>query len=253
MSLLKKMGAAAGIGAAGVEVILESPAYAWGELARGTVRVKGGAVAQEANEIRVSVEEHWETRDSEGDREDHYYHHNETVIVRNASLEPGSEQEWNFEIYVPPSAAPSHDWAVVARVCVPRAADRHGKRVFDLLLPAAFRGASAALLAAVDVKPHTTSVNGNTVVLEFRPSKELKKHLDGVRMTLSLMGGEVEGTLEINPQEKSVGAFLKSLVKKDRVRHELRFTAEELAAAAYGAPEAATVDRLRTLIQPFLR
>ena len=252
MSLLKKVGAAAGIGAAGVDVILEAPAYAWGERVRGTIRVRGGAVPQDASEIRVSVEEHWETRDSEGDRDQHYYHHNETVLARNVRLEPGSEQEWTFEIYVPPSAAPSHDWSIAARVSVPRAADRHGKREFELLLPAAFRGASAVLLAAVDVEPYTTVVNGNTVDLDFRPSKGLKKDLDGVRMTLSLIGGEVSGTLEINPQEKSVGDFLKSLVKKDRVRHELHFTAEELAAAAYGTPPAETVSRLRTLIQPFL-
>ncbi len=252
MSLLRKIGAAAGIGAAGVTVTLEGDGYSWGEVIRGTVRVEGGSVAQTASEIKLSVEEHWETRDSEGDTDDHYVHHNELILDRQVMLEPGNAREWTFEIAVPSIAEPSHDWSVAARVCVPRAADRHGKRKFDLLLPAPIRGAVAAMLEAVPFPHFGAHVQGNTVELTFRPSKDLKKHLDGVQMKLSLANGEVFGSMEINPQEKSLGDFLRSLAKKDRVRHEVRFNADALAAGASGPAAPEVVNRFRELLKPHL-
>lgn len=252
MSLLRKIGAAAGIGAAGVTVSVEGDAFTWGEVIRGTVRVEGGSVAQTATEIKLSVEEHWETRDSEGDTDDHYVHHNEIILDRQVALEPGSAREWPFEIAVPSLVQLSHDWSVAARVCVPRAADRHGRKRFELLLPAPFRGAVAALLEVVPFPNYGTQVEGNTVELNFRPSKDFKKHLDGVQMKLSLANGEVFGVMEINPQEKSLGDFLRALAKKDRVRHEVRFNADVLAAGANGpaAPEA--VNQFQELLKPHL-
>lgn len=246
MSIISKIGAAVGVGGADVTVTLERGEYTWNDEVRGTVRVQGGNVEQTASEVKVYVEEHYETQDSEGGTDHHYINHFETVLATNVTLAPGAAQEFPFALRVPDRAAPGHDWAVVGRFCVPRSKDQLGKAGFQARFPAALVAVEAALQRIALFQRKAGLIHKEDVEFDYRPPQELKQHLDGVRTLLRLEGDAVAGILEINPQEKSLGDVLKSLAKKDRVRHEIRFTAQELAS-----PQVIE-QRLRTLLQPYL-
>lgn len=252
MSLLKKMGAAVGVGAAGVVVVLEGTEYAWGDTVRGTVRVTGGTTDQNASEIKVSVQEHWVTRDSDGDRQDSYEQHNTVVIANQVTLATGSSQEWPFEVQIPEGATPNHDWAIAAEVGIVRGTDPHAETEIKIGFPAEFNKVAAALCEVAEFKLTVAGAVNGGIDFDFRPPQELKKSLDGVRLILRREGGDVVGIFEINPQEKSLGDFLKSLAKKDRVRHDVRFTAAELAGTEASHVPQVVVSRLRALLQPYL-
>jgi sporulation-control protein spo0M len=252
MGFLSKMGSAVGVGAAGVDVVLPNSDYHWNEVIRGTLRVKGGTTDQTASEIRVSVMEHWETRDSDGDRDDHYEHHNERVVASNVSIPAGSEREIPFEVPVPEAQNFGHDWYVNARVCVPRAADRHDQTRFKMLPPVALIRAAEAVtsLSPFELK-HYVNDKG-TVHFDFAPPEDKKNALDGVRLWLREDVDRVTGVFEINPQEHSIADRLKALMKKDRVRHDVRFDRQALLEAPEGQPPADVIERLRALLQPYL-
>ena len=252
MGFLSKMGAAVGVGAAGVTVTLPESEYHWNETIRGTITLTGGNVDQTASEIRVSVMEHWETRDNEGDRDHHYQHHNERVIAANVALKAGSSQELSFEVVVPENESFAHDWYVHARVSVPRAADRHGNQGFRILPPAPLMRVASAL---TEVSPFNLKffVNGKDGVhFDFAPPESLKKELDGVRLILREDGAQVNGVFEINPQERSMADRLKALVKKDRVRHDLSFPIETVAGDLNGPAPSEIVARFREWLQPYM-
>lgn len=249
MSIISKIGAAVGVGAADVSVAVEQPEVTWNDMVRGTVRVQGGSVEQTATELRISVEEHFETPDSEGGTDHHYIHHSEAVLATQVTVHPGAAQEWPFQIQVPHLVTPGHDWHVVARFCVPRAADQQSRARLNMKLPVPLRTVAQAVVEAGGLTLSVCGVRSKEqdVLLEFRPSKELKQHLDGVTAWLRPEGDGVAGTLEINPQEKSLTDVLKSLAKKDRVRQEIRFTGAEVATPGLVA------ERLRGILAPYLQ
>ena len=73
-----------------------------------------------------------------------------------------------------------------------------------------------------------------------------------MHLILHRVGPDVVGVVEINPQEHSLGDVLQSLTKKDRIRHDVGFTAAELASATGSEAPPAVVARLRQLLQPYL-
>lgn len=249
MSLFNRVGAAVGAGAADVEVALTAEEYGWNDTIQGAVVVRGGKVDQTASEIRVSVLEEWETRDSDNDRQHHERRHFETTIANDVAIATGSSLKVPFEIAVPEGSF-SRDWSVAARVSVPRAVDRHGKTAFSLMPPAAIRGLSAALCAVLPFRLKSRGNRNSEVNLDFEPPKENQKDLDGVRLIVRDEGQEVVGVLEINPQEKSLKDRFKAALKKDRIKHPIRFPAEPLAAAPDGPASSEVVARLRELIAP---
>lgn len=246
MSILSRMGAAVGVGAAEVTVTLEKGAYTWNEAVRGTARITGGSVEQTASELRVFVEEHWTTYDSEDGTEHHTRAHGEIVAATGLTVTPGAAQEVTFEVTVPQGADPSSDWSIVARFCVPRAADREGKAGFQLELPPFFQQVEGALTAVAPFQRRNQVLRGAAADMDFAPPAELKRTLDGVRLVLHPEGTGLAGTLEINPQERSLGDVLKSLAKLDRVKHPVQFSAEDLAGGG-------AADKLRALLQPYLQ
>jgi sporulation-control protein spo0M len=252
MSFFEQMGAAVGIGAARVEIILQGTEHAWNDKIRGTLIVHGGTVEQTASEVRVSVVEHWETRDSDGDEEDHYRHYSESVLATEARIPAGATQQWEFEVQVPEGAAFAHDWYVEGRVCVARAADRYGKMDFNLVPPPAAMGLGAALGEVAPFVLRSVGNAGTDLLLDFRPPQHLEGVLDGVMFIVSLVGDQIAGFLEINPQERSFGDHLKALVHKDRVKHPIEFPAAPLAENPHGPAPREVVSKLREILQPYL-
>lgn len=252
MSLLKKVGAAVGVGAAEVSVRVEGTRFSWGDTVRGTIVVTGGTTDQTASEVKVSVQEHWESVDSDGDREQKYQQHNTVVLATQVALSAGSNQEWQFELQIPEGANPEHDWAIAAHVAIVRGSDRQGATAIEIGFPAELNKVAAALCELADFKLAVSASTNGGIDFDFRPPQGLKKSLDGVRLILRREGADVSGVVEINPQERSLGDVLKSLVKKDRIRHDVRFTAADLACAADTQVPPAVVSQLRALLQPYL-
>ncbi len=253
MSFLNKVGAAVGIGAAGVSVGTDASSYHWGDILQGTVVVTGGSVEQVAGEIQVSLMEHWVTRDNDGDDEHHYRHHNTQTIAREVTLPPQSVQQWSFSIPVPHGVVMSHDWYAHARVCVPRAVDRTGQAAFDMLPPASLMGLGNALCEALPMRLSSRGNSGARAILDFAPGDQYKQYLDGVKLVFAEDGEQLRGFVEVNPQERSFADRLKALARADRVKHELTFAAEPLRAAENGPAPGDVVEQLRQLLAPYLR
>ena len=53
------------------------------------------------------------------------------------------------------------------------------------------------------------------VVFQFAPLPEAVPLLDGVMLTVAEIGGEIVGTLQVNPQEHSPADYVRSLVHRD--------------------------------------
>ena len=257
MGLLNKVGAAVGIGAAEVQVRLESAAFAWGDRITGALLVQGGNTDQTLADVKVSLREHWVTRDSDNDRdndrEHHYRHHGEVVLAREVSIPAGSRQETPFTITVPDGLDLGHDYAVSARLSVRGGADRTGLAEITLLPPAFVRGLATALRA---VAPFTQKSLGHrkseSFNVDFAPPENLRESLDGVRFLIKDAGDNVTGEFEINPQEKSLSDRFRALLKKDRVRHPITFPKAALAQGAAGPAPDEIVTRLRELLTPYL-
>jgi sporulation-control protein len=252
MDFLSKMGAAVGVGAASVEVELPHSAYHWNDTVRGKLLLRGGTADQAASDVKVSVMEHWVTRDSDGDRQDHYQHYNETVVARDVNLTAGSSQEVPFEVTVPEGQRFTHDWYVHARVSIPRAADRHGQVQFKLLPPVSLMRAAEALLSVATFRLKSFGHHNGAIHFDFAPPEEKKGGLDGVKLMIRDDIDRVTGEIEINPQEHSMADRLKALMKKDRVRHDVSFSRQFLLESAEGDPPVEAVNTLRDLIQPYL-
>lgn len=256
MGLFDNLKAAAGVGAADVSVKIEKNAYSWNDAIRGSLKVDGGQVDQTATEVRVLIREHWVTRDSDGDRRNNYKYYADTVIAQNVTCAAGSSQQLDFQITMPPEGDLSHDWAVMGRFCVPRAADREGGRPFNLVPPPAIKGLAEALgqLAPLEIKSITnTSTFGKPtprVSIDFKPSSALQKNLDGVKFMVEQQGERVAGVLEINPAEHSLADRMKALARKDRVQHDIDFAAAPLAA--FGPAPQEVMDKLGELLKPYL-
>ncbi len=252
MGFLGKMGAAVGVGGAQVGVTISGSEYAWGDTVRGTLTLTGGSVDQTVSELRVSVMEHWETHDPEDGTEDHYRHHNATVIGRDIALTAGASQPVEFEIGIPHGLSFSSNWFIAARLSIPKAKDSEGHTRFQLRPPLAIRGLSAALTHIAPFQLKSLTNVGNVVHMDFTPPPAQKNSLDGVKLMVSQDGDTVSGQLEINPQEKTIADRLKALAKKDRVQHPLRFPAAGLESALNGSAPAEVTARLQELIGPYL-
>jgi sporulation-control protein spo0M len=252
MSFLNKMGAAVGIGACEVDVVVPSGRYHWYDAIRGTVQVRGGTADQTATEVRVGIMEHWVVRDTKEADQHYYKHHNEVTLARNVPVPTGSAQQWEFEVKVPEGDF-SHDWYVQARVCVPMAVDREGNAGFVLLPPASALGLGRAVCQVAPFTEKAHAMYGKDVHLDYRPPANLEQSLDGVKLMVREQGDQLVGTFEVNPQEHSIADRLKALVHKDRVRYPISFPAAPLAAAEGGAPVPdEVVAKLRELLQPYL-
>lgn len=212
----------------------------------------GGSAEQKASALKVCVQEHWVTRDSDGDRQDNYERHHTVEVTGEVTLAAGATQEWPFEITIPEAATPTHNWAIAADLEIVRGTDRHAEAAIEVGFPAEFNQVAAALCEVAEFKLAVAGTTKDGVDFDFRPPQALKKSLDGVRLLLRRESGDVSGVLEINPQEKSLGDFLKSLARKDRVRHEVRFTAAELRSTPETPVPPAVINRLRSLLQPYL-
>ncbi|MBW3624228.1 MAG: sporulation protein [Armatimonadetes bacterium] len=252
MGLFSKMGAAVGVGAASVDISIPHSEYHWSDTIQGTLFVKGGTTDQTASEIKVSVLEEWETRDSEGDSDYHQERHNERTVARDVSIPAGTTQEIPFEVTVPHAENFGHDWSVSSRICVARAADRHDKVRFKMLPPVAIMRAADALKAIAPFKPKHYINNKGTVHYDFAPPEDKKDTLDGVLLMLREDGDQVTGVFEINPQEQSIADRLKALMKKDRVKHDVSFDRNALLEAPEGEPPVEVVEKMRELLQPYL-
>lgn len=252
MGFLNKMGAAIGVGAADVEIRIPRDAYHWSETVQGTLHLKGGSADQTASDVRVSIMEHYETRDSEGDTDHHYDHYNEVIVAQEVSIPAGSDQEIPFEVQVPEGESFSHDWYVHARISVPRAADRRGQVKFKMLPPVALSRAAEAVEAVAPFKMKHFLNNKGVVHFDFGPPEDRKDKLDGVMLQVREDVDRVTGVLEINPQEHSIADRLKALMKKDRVRHDVSLDRQALLDAPEGQPPAEVVEQLRALLQPYL-
>jgi sporulation-control protein spo0M len=251
MGLFKKMGAKLGIGAATVTLEIEKDGYAWGEVVRGVARVQAGNAEQHASEIQAAVLEHWETRDSDGDREDNYRRYNEVTLANDVTLTPGAEQSFPFQVEVPAGVSLGTNWFAEARVKIQGGADRSGATGFKLLPPEGIRGLMRAFEQAADFNLNARSNNQTEVTLDYRPSRELQKQFDGVKFIVTEADGRVAGVMEVNPQEKSMGDRFKALLKKDRVRHEIAFSADSLTAVS--GPSTDVINELRRLLSPYMQ
>jgi len=252
MSFMDKLGAAAGLGAAEVSVSTLESVYHWGDAARGTLGLRGGSVEQRVTRITVAAMERWETRDSDGDRREEYRDHHETQVAGESLLAPGAAAQHPFEVQIPDGADLEHEWYIHVRVHVAGGADRHAYSGFRLLPPPAILGLSAAL---GEVAPFRQQYLGNArrqVIMDFAPPDHLKDKLDGVKLLVTEDGGAVHGILEINPQEHSLVDHLKALVQADRIKREIRFPAESLAAAPEGPAPLEVVQALRELLQGYV-
>jgi sporulation-control protein len=251
MGLFSKVKAAAGIGASSVKVELEQGTYHWGETVRGKITVEGGEVEQSASAVVVYVTETWEEVDSDGDRETRSRNYNDQTLAQQVVLAVGSRQEWPFAVPLPPHASLTSEWSVGARVKVAGAVDRHGAAGFTLLAPRAVLALSQALCRIADCELKSFANKNEKITVELRPLPQRRKDLDGLTLTVKDDGQQVAGTLEINPQEKSLADRLKALAKKDRVYHNVAFDSPSLAASETDAP-ANVVEQLQSWLAPHL-
>lgn len=254
MGLFSKMKAAAGIGASTVQVVLDGQQYRWGETVHGKVVVQGGTVEQNASAVLVSLKESWEDVDSDGDRETRTRLHNEQTLAQQIPLPVGSQQEWPLALSIPAGAPLTSSWSAAARVKVSGAVDRQGETAFALLAPRAVRALSQALCRLGECELKTLSNNGEKITVELRPLPQRRKDLDGLKLMVTESGGQVSGTFEINPQEKSFADRLKALAKKDLVHHPICFDATALAAADdnESAMPADVQNQLKSFLAPYL-
>lgn len=253
MTFLDQFGAALGVGACKVSVVLAKTVYCWDETARGTVRLEGGKVDQHATELRASVREHWITRGSKGEAQHHYRHYATMVLEQALAIAPDSLQEFPFTIQVPDGGDLKHEWAVEARAAIPLARDPRGTAAFTLEPPAAIRGLAAALRQVAPFELRERANKQAVAHLDFRPPKDRPHALDGVKLMVSETNGEVTGILEVNPQERSAGDHLRALLHKDRIRHPIAFRAAALAANPDGPAPREVVAALAELLEPHLQ
>jgi sporulation-control protein spo0M len=248
MSLLANLGAAFGHGGATVSAAISEGVFRWNESISATVTVLGGEHAENGCEVIAYVREHWITKDDEGDTTHHYRRYNSETLATNVAVEPGRSYSWACTLTVPDGASLTHDWAVMGRLGVPRAVDREGMASFTLVPPRPIQGLENAICADGAFTPRSRTSSKQQVILDYIPPDGMKRSLDGVKLLVQVEGDLVTGVLEINPQERTFGDHLKSLVHADRVKYPIQFPAAPLAASLNGRPLPDVVAHLRELI-----
>ncbi|MEV6768241.1 sporulation protein [Nocardia sp. NPDC051030] len=98
--MFKKLLAAAGVGGAEVETIVHTPGVQPGGTVHGTVRLRGGSVAQEISRVAVEfvTRVEFEHAEDEYDRARGFYL---TDVHGPVYLSPGASYEIPFELYTP--------------------------------------------------------------------------------------------------------------------------------------------------------
>src|SRR5688572_6203713 len=119
MSFIEKVGAAVGLGAAKVSVSVEREEYHWNDTLDGTTTIQGGTLDQSGSELKVSVLEHWVTRDAYDRKTEHHEYYNEKTIAREVAIAAHSIQHWRFSVVVPAGQTIDHNWLAAARLCIP--------------------------------------------------------------------------------------------------------------------------------------
>ncbi|MBI3948000.1 MAG: sporulation protein [Armatimonadetes bacterium] len=235
MDFIKKVGAAVGLGGCEVEVQLSTAAAGWGEPVKGEVLLRGGSIAQDVDNIGVSLVERWETHrtNSRGDTREvsRSRIHDGARLASGIALRPDEERRFAFEMTVPWGGDMTHDWFVEADAGVPMAADPLARHPLELVPPAALMRPAEVLSEVAGMPIRYWEPHGAGMAFELAPEGDRKRLLDGIRLEADLEGETVVGAVVVNPQEHSVADVLKALVHADRRSFPVRFARYDLEAA----------------------
>lgn len=238
---------------------LDHREFTWNERLNGTLTLTAGSHAASVTKLRLSllaVENY-----PDGNVYDRFQ--GDTILAQELTFEPGSAQSFPFALLVPDGAnlsgwpggivaEVSNKWYLQVKVEIPRAKDLSLRWDISIVPPPSPERLAHAVTQVAPFEIRYRNNVANSMVYDFRPPHELLERLDGVGLKVQIVGDQVRGTLDINPQEHSVLDRLKALGHKDIVHEPISFPVASLIAADTSAEFQAVVARLQTLLQPYL-
>lgn len=247
--MFKKLLASLGVGAAKIDLVLDSDVVTMGEEVTGKVYVQGGEVKQHIEELEVHFK-----LSSSFKKGDHIRHVNETiatipVIQEGFEVHPGEKKEFDFHFDCPellPVSSVNTRYYFQSNLEINAGIDAKDRDVVEVQpsgLLKNFLGGFTKLGFVHYGEGYTGRKDGGVQIIQFHPTTWMRGKFDEI--VFSYQPGHVKsikGFFELDKKTKGLIGMLADELDLDEKKGSYEFSAEELAS------EEAAAETIRNFI-----